>query len=410
MINKKEKIQTDIIKACCEKKITERDAALRLKISVRQVQRLKAKYKKGISFLHGNCGKLPAITLPESQKQKILEEFCKEVYKGVNFTHFTELISNKPFAASYTAISKLLRENGYKSSQKRQKKSAKEVHKTRKRRSKRGELIQIDGSPHDWFNTGNLSTIHVCVDDATSDLVGLHMSDNECSDGYYEAMRYMLEKEGTPEAIYADGLSIFFSNGKQDLTIEDELAGTREKQTQFGKICDELGIELIHAHSAPAKGRVESANDTLQGRLPVEFALRGIDNIEAANKFLKEEYIDMYNAKFGVNHEVKSCFVKLPSSVDLDELLSWKTTRKTDRGGCFSLNNVLFRVEGTAIIRKTVEVLISKRLGIVVKHNNKFYDVIPISFKKQNIDSSDSTNMIVARFVALYTLKNEHCG
>ena len=406
MKNKEELTKEDIIKVCCEGLITERDAAIRLKCSPRHVQRLKTRHRKGVSFLHGNCGRKPATTLPPVQQQAILDEYAKPHYKGVNFLHFTELIANKPFAASYTAVSKLLNDNGH-ISPKARRKSTKKAHKTRERRAKFGELIQCDGTPFDWFGIGKMQTIHVLIDDATGKLVGLHMSENECMDGYFEAIRYMLEKHGTPEALYADGLSIFFSNKKQELTIEEQLAGVFKRKTQFGEICDELGIELIHAHSPQAKGRVERSNGTLQGRLRVEFALRGIYNIDDANKFLEEEYIDMYNYSFGVNHEAASCFVPLPSIVDLGKLLSWKTTRKTDKGGCFSLNSVKFRVEGM-VIGKTVEVLISKRLGIVAKFDGKFYDVVPLEVGQKNITSSDSIEMILSRFIHFYTLKNEH--
>ena len=404
MMNSKELTKQDIVGCCCAELITEQDAAMRLKISVRQVQRLKAKYREGISLLHGNCGRIPTKALPPEQKQAIIEEFCKPEYKDVNFYHFTKLIKSERFSASYSAISSLLKANGFESPKKR--KGKPKVHKTRERKEKFGELLQVDGTPHDWFGTGENSCLHVSIDDATSCITSLHLSQNECLDGYFSLMRQTLETYGTPEALYADGLSVFFSNKKQELTLEEQLAGVEEHKTQFGEICDFLGIDLIHAHSPQAKGRVERANGTLQGRLPTEFRLRGIRDMDTANDFLQNEYIAMYNAEFGKEPKNGSCFVPLPSNVDLDELLSWKVSRKVDKGCTFSLNSIKFSVP-CELVSKTIEVLISKKLGIVVKHNGKFFDTRPL-MSSGNISNSDSVEMIIKRFVHHHTLKNEH--
>jgi transposase len=407
MLNKKEQEKLDIIKCYDKGMFTAEDAAQRLKLKVRQMRRLVARYRKGVSLLHGNCGKLPSNTLDVAQQEAILKEYQLPCYKDVNFKHFTELISDKPFAASYTAVTKVLKDNGITSPKARRKKK-KEVHKTRERRSKFGELLQTDGTPHDWFNTGRKQCLHVLIDDTTGMLVGLFMAENECLHGYFEITRQVLEKYGTPEAFYADGLSVFFSkNSEKDLTIEDQLAGITKKSTQFGSICDELGIDLIHAHSPQAKGRVERVNETLQSRLPVEFAIRNITTIDEANKFLVNKYMDMFNAQFAVNTDAKSCFVPLPSTVDLDALLTHKESRKTDSGCCFSYKNVTFRVNGL-VINKSIEVLVSKRIGIIAKYDDKFFDVTPISENKKEITSSDSHEMIVAKFVHFFTLKNEH--
>ena len=403
-MNREELTKQDIIRCCCAELITEKDAAKRLKKSVRQVQRLKAKLRGGISFLHGNCGRIPKSVLPPEQKQAILAEFNKPEYEGVNFYHFTKLIEKQWFSASYSAISNLLKANGFVSPKRRKNKP--KVHKTRERRAKFGELLQVDGSPHDWFGAGEKTCIHVSIDDATGRLTGLHMSQNECLDGYFSIIRQTLEKYGTPEAIYADGLSVFFSNKKQELLLEEQLLGVEERKTQFGSICDHLGIGLIHAHSPQAKGRVERVIQTLQDRLPIELRLRGICDMDNANEFCENEYMDIFNAEFEQATRDGSCFVPIPSTVDLDELLSWKTTRKVDKGCCFSLNRIKF-CTSYQLASKTVEVLISKKLGIVIKHDGKFYDVKPL-MSSGNISKSDSVDMIVKRFVYHYTLKNEH--
>ncbi len=408
MLNRSEQNKAEIIGVCRKGKITAKDAALRLKLSVRQVENLKKKQREGISLLHGNCGRSSARALAVEVKQKILEEY-KTVRKlgAVNFTHFHEICQSKGITVSYTAMRNVLVKAGNESPKKRRKR--KEVHKTRERRQKFGELLQTDASSYDWFQTGEPFALHGFIDDARSVITGLHLSKNECMDGYLESFRQTLTDFGTPEALYADGLSIFFSKKKnEELTLEEELSGISARKTQFGQICDTLGVELIHARSSQAKGRVERLWETLQSRLPIEFAMRGIKTVESANAFLKDEFRAIFNARFGVNENTKACFVPLPKSVLLDRLLSFKTTRKLDSGGCFSWHNMRFKVEGNLMNCK-VTLLISNRLGLVAEHNDVLFKVKPMSFKKENIaPTEDSVDAIISRFVFRYCLKNEH--
>jgi hypothetical protein len=203
-------------------------------------------------------------------------------------------------------------------------------------------------------------------------------------------------------------LSIFFAKKKaEELTIEEELSGMFVRKTQFGQICDTLGVALIHARSSQAKGRVERLWETLQSRLPIEFAVHGIKTAEAANAFLRDEYRSAFNTRFGVNESVKSCFVPLPKSVQPDRLLAYKITRTLDNGGCFSWHGVRFRVEGKLLNCK-VTLLVSNRLGVVAEHKDILHKVIPLTLKKENIAATDSVDAILSRFVFRYCYKNEH--
>lgn len=407
MLNRSERNKVEIIRLCCKKKITAKDAAQRLNLSVRQVENLKKKLREGISLLHGNCGRSSAKALAAETKQKILEEYAQVSKLGaVNFTHFHEIVQSKGVSVSYTAMRKVLLADGIVSPKKKRKHNKKHV--TRERRQKFGELLQADATSYDWFGTGETFALHGYIDDARSVVTGLHLSKNECMDGYLEAFRQTLTDFGTPEALYADGLSIFFRKRKnEELTVEEELSGTFSRKTQFGQICDTLGVELIHAHSSQAKGRVERLWETLQSRLPIEFAMRGITTVEAANAFLKDEYRTIFNTRFGVNEDSKSCFVPLPKSVLLDRLLSYKITRKLDSGGCFSWHCIRFKVEGN-ITNCKVTLLVSNHLGVVVEHNDILKKVTPMTFKNKSIAPTDSVDAILSRFVFCYCLKNEH--
>ena len=407
MKNRRERTKEAIIKQCAKGETTAKDAAQRLGISIRQVENLKKKYREGVSMLHGNCGRVSAKALDEMLVQRVLSEYGKVKGLNPNFTHFREILEGKGIKISYTALRALLIKSGYNSPKKRRKRKE-NPHKTRERREKFGELLQTDATPYEWFGDEGKYALHGMIDDATGRITALHLSVNECMDGYLEIMRQTLERYGTPEALYADGLSIFFSHEKgSELSIDEELNGIYERKTQFGDICGELGVELIHARSSQAKGRVERLWGTLQSRLPVEFGLRGIKDIGAANKFLKDEYIDMFNNQFGVSPDAVSCFVVLPESVDLDMLLSFKIARKADSGGVFSLRNVKFRVVGN-IANREVLLHIGTRIGMVAVNNGKCFPVVPIGQMKKSIKSTDSVDMILSRFVSAFCLKDEH--
>lgn len=235
------------------------------------------------------------------------------------------------------------------------------------------------------------------------------MCKNECMQGYFEIIRQTLKNFGVPENIYADGSSIFFTTKKDKLTLEEQLSGIEEPNTQFGKIMDELGIHLIHSGSSQAKGRIERLSNTLHDRLITEFKINNITNMEQANIFLKE-YIKKYNKKFKVKpKDKKKAFISLLKSVNLDTLLTVKYKRTVDNGSCFSLNNVSFKIKNIDILPRTrIYVLISKKIGIKVLYKNKLYTVIPI-YDKDNIpiEKTESIENIIAEFIYFNCLKNE---
>jgi len=406
--NDREKSKEAIIHQCIAGEITASDAAKRLNISVRQVENLKKKQREGVSFLHGNCGRVSKKATPLTLKQNILSLYMPLIQvTAVNFTHFHEMVKAKGVSISYTALRNILIEAGYTSPKTRRSKP--KQHPSRERRAKFGELLQTDATPFEWF-AGNPQkfALHALIDDCRGTITGMYMTNNECLAGYHEILRQTLETHGSPEAIYADGLSIFFTKSKADeLTIEEQLSGIYERRTQLGQVAETLGIELIHARSAQAKGRVERLWETLQSRLPVEFYIRNITTVEEANKFLTEEYIDIFNSRFGVNSDSESCFVKLPPNVDLDTLLTHKQTRKLDNGSVFSLHNVKFRAEN-APPKSTVTIHISRRGGVFVTIGNDRYEVTPLTDAKNQPLDSDSVQAILTRFVYAYCLKNEH--
>ena len=161
------------------------------------------------------------------------------------------------------------------------------------------------------------------------------MCKNECLLGYLEVLRQTLENFGIPISLYPDKYSVFFPPKKVDdhITIEEQLNGRQKGITQFGRIVEELGIEMFPASSPQAKGRIERLWETLQSRLVTEFRINHITTMEQANDFFKD-YIEKYNTKFSVKaNNSQSVFLKLPKRYNLDELLCVRFERVIDNAG-----------------------------------------------------------------------------
>jgi hypothetical protein len=194
----------------------------------------------------------------------------------------------------------------------------KAVHQPRYRRDCLGELIQIDGSEHWWFEArGPQCTLLVFIDDATSRLMHLQFVESESTFDYFTATRAYLERYGKPVAFYSDKHGVFRVNRK------DAIGG--DGMTQFGRALHALNIDIICANSSQAKGRVERANGTLQDRLVKEMRLSGIDTIAAGNAFLPA-FMEKYNARFAKapfdDRDVHRTLVA--GHDDLDDAFAWK--------------------------------------------------------------------------------------
>lgn len=366
-----------IIQSVIDKKRTQKEAANALKISERQVRKIVKRFREegpdGIK--HKNKMHKPSHTFSEDFKQNIINLKLSDNYIDTNFSHFRDLLEEREnIKISYSALYNILKSNGI-SSKKSHKN--KKIHRRRKRKECEGMLVQTDGTPFDWFNIGKRYSLHGYIDDATGKILGLYMCENEFLMGYLEITRQMLKNYGSPVAIYSDKYSVFFPTSSQKVTSDELLDGKEKPTTQFKRIMDFLGIELIAASTSQAKGRIERLWETLQDRLVTEFKLNNITTIEQANEFLPK-YIKKYNKKFAIEPEDKnSKFVPLPAYVDLDLLLTNKLTRVIDSGGTFSIHNKKFQIVDNDILPNVkVNIYISHKIGIIVEHKEKRYKVI----------------------------------
>ena len=391
MLKQKDLKRATLIEACIKGKCTVNQVANALGLSERRVKQIKKEVKEnGVkSIQHGNRGRKPKNTIPDETRKRILELRSSYEYEISNFKHFQELLKeHENINISYSALYNILRNAGIKSPKKHRKPK---LHHRRKRKECEGMMLQADGTPFDWFETGQKYSLHGFVDDATGKITGLYMCKNECLLGYLEVLRQTLENYGIPISIYPDKYSVFFPPKKVNdhITLEEQLNGREKGITQFGRIVEELGIEMFPASSPQAKGRIERLWETLQSRLVTEFRIHNIKNIDEANTFLIE-YIEKYNSKFAIEAtNQKSVFLKLPKRYNLDELLSVRFERTIDNAGVFSINNSKFQIMDKRLPPKTkVQIYLSQKIGMRVKSNNKIYDVQPLELiSKDKIDN-----------------------
>jgi len=408
-MNQKENLKGVIIQAAVDGSITVESAAKRLNLSERRVKQLKKEYReKGVLTIHGNCGRKPAHSLTDTEIDTIVLLKKSYEYEKANYSHFQELIEeHNGIKIAYTPLRNLLIANGIPSPRKHRKTKS---HHRRKRKESMGMMLQADGTPHDWFENGSKQSLHGFIDDATGVITGLYMCENECLHGYLEVTKQTLLNHGIPMSLYPDKASVFFpkESARFDVSIEDQLNGVTENFSQFGLIMNTLGISMFPAHSPQAKGRIERLWETLQDRLVTEFRIHKITTIEAANKFLVS-YIKKYNKKFAVEPQnPSSAFIPMLSSIDLDRLLCYKLSRKTDPSGVFSINNEKFQVLSKDIPpRAKVEVLISPKFGIQVIYKEIMSKTIPLTSLNNGVDASGkSTKAIIASIVQEYFLRN----
>ncbi len=220
----------------------------------------------------------------------------------------------------------------------------KPVHQPRYRRECFGELIQIDGSEHWWFeNRGPQCTLLVFIDDATSRLMHLRFVETESTFDYFVAARTYLERYGKPVAFYSDKHATFRVN-KVDATGGDGM-------TQFGRALHQLNIDIICANIPQAKGRVERANGTLQDRLVKEMRLAGISTMEAGNAFLPA-FMEGYNRRFAkLPFNDKDLHRPLAAHDDIEDAFAWKEERTVSFNLTLQYDKVLVMLEPNEITR-----------------------------------------------------------
>jgi transposase len=312
-------------------------AAQRLGITARQMRRLVRRFRdEGPAGLASRRRGRPSNhQLPPGLAEQALE-LIRDRYPDFGPTLAREKLAQcHGLSLAKETVRRLMTEAGYWVPRRQR---PPEIHQPRHRRACLGELVQIDGSEHGWFESrGPQCTLLVFVDDATSRLMALRFVESESTFAYFVAAREYLERHGKPVAFYSDKASVFRVNHK------DAQGG--DGFTQFGRALYELNIDSLCANSSQAKGRVERAHKPLQDRLVKELRLRGIATMEAANAFLPS-FIADYNARFA--KPPKSGHDRhrpLRPDEDLDLIFAWREPRRVSKSLTLQYDKVLYLME-----------------------------------------------------------------
>jgi transposase len=280
-----------LVRQAIEGGLSQREASARLGIGVRQFKRLVRHWRAvgDAGLVSRQRGRPSHRRLPDELRMRI-SGLLREKYADFGATLAAEKLAElDQIKVSAETVRRLQIDLGLWRPKKRR---ARRVFQLRERRPRFGELVQIDGSPHDWFEgRGPRCTLIVFIDDATSRLTALHFAPVESGKAYLAALREQVLAHGRPLAFYSDRHGIFRVNAKD--------AQSGDGKTEFGRVVDRLGISLINALTPQAKGRVERANQTLQDRLVKEMRLSNINSIAEAQVFLPG-FMTRYNEKFAI--------------------------------------------------------------------------------------------------------------
>ena len=317
-----------VLQSVCQGHLSQMNAASSLGISTRQVRRLVGALKRDgpKAVVSKRRGKRPNNRIDDRLRALVLDCYRLE-YRDFGPTFLAQaLLEREGISVSREWLRRHLIQSGMWKAKRRKR----NVHPLRQRRARFGELLQMDGSPHDWFEgRGPRCTLLVAIDDATSRVTAARFELAETSAGYFTLVRAHIERYGRFCAAYTDKHSIFrYSGSSTDRTIT----------TQLQRAFDELEIELICANTPQAKGRVERANRTFQDRLIKSMRLEKIDTLEAANSFLPK-FLEDHNNRFAIApasdenaHRDKTC-------IDLDRILCRREERIVTKNLMFQIDD-----------------------------------------------------------------------
>jgi transposase len=350
LMSQKEATRAQILGLVDELKISQKEAAKRLNITSRQVRRLIKRYHaEGLpGLISKKRGQVSNRRTDEATKATAIELIGTH-YPDFGPTLVAEKLTEKhKLRLSVETVRQLMIVAGYWHPKKGSKIC---THPMRERRGQLGELIQIDGSPHDWFEgRSEKCTLLVFIDDATGKLTQLRFVKAETTLAYLHVLYDHIVTYGVPVALYSDKHSIFRINAKD---------ADPDAETQFARAARELGIMCIHANSPQAKGRVERANQTLQDRLVKEMRLVGIDDKDAANAWLPD-FIADYNQRFAVTAKspIDAHVPYQDSKEALTRILSVQITRTLSKNLSCQYENKLLQIEtiGTGLALRKAKI------------------------------------------------------
>jgi len=369
LMSQKEVRRAGLIEQILERKLTQQKVAEMLDLSDRQVRRLvKVVRKEGLEgLIHKNRGMEGNRGLCKRIRKKVLKIYAKKYHDFGPTLASEKLLELDKIRVDHDTMRRWLLEEGIKYEWQRRKRPHR---KWRERKECFGEMVQMDGSHHDWLEgRGPELVLMGYVDDAT----GEKYAKFYLYEGTVPAMgsfKGYAEEYGVPQSVYLDKHSTYKTTRHQ--TIFEELKD-EQALTQFERAMKELGVRVIHAHSAPAKGRVEKFFKTMQDRLIKEMRLANIKTLEEANKFLAK-FLAKYNKRFRVAAKnPTNVHRKCPSKNILDSILCIKEQRTLRKDSTVYYESRVFLITNR-ITRRARYVEVEERLdgSIRIKYKGRY--------------------------------------
>ena len=347
----KEAKRLHLVRQAIEKRITQVEAAQMIGLSLRQSQRIVARVRQegDLGISHRARGKGPNNRILPKVKDKVLD-LCRGIYHELGPTHASEKLREKDhIQVSAETLRAWFLEEGLP-----YRKRKKRPHRQwRERKSFRGEMVQLDGSHHDWFEgRGPACVLMGYVDDATGRVYG-RFYEYEGTIPAMDSFKRYIGLHGLPQSVYLDRHTTYKSGAKP--TIEEELDDIRP-MSHFEKSLAELDVEVIHAYSPRAKGRIERLFGTFQDRVVKEMRLARVSTIAEGNVFL-ENYLPEYNRRFAKEAAKKADLHRpMANKRALDTILAIKTERALRNDFTVSHNKKLYQIKNIIRAKKvTVE-------------------------------------------------------
>ena len=377
-MSQKELKRLYIIQKVLEKRLKQVEAAKILGLSTKQVSRIVRRVGKegNKAIVHNLRGKSSNRALPKTLRDRVLKLYREKYYDfGPAFANEKLFEINKIKIGNQTLRNWLIRDGAWQIRRKHKK-----HRQWRERKHSFGEMEQIDGSHHAWFEgRGRECVLMGYVDDATGNIFG-NFYDYEGTKPAMDSFKCYIKKYGIPQSVYLDKHSTYKSTKKP--SIEDELNNTKTL-SQLEMVFEELGVNVIHANSPQAKGRVERSFNTHQDRLIKEMRLKGICTIKEANKFLHSLYIPKHNRKFAIPAKNKTDLHRpIPKGLNLDRIFSIKEKATVRNDFTIRYNKKLYQILENPGTKK---VAIEERLNgkIYIYHKDKQLKYKPIDTKPE---------------------------
>ena len=368
-MSQKERNRIPVMKSISKGEIKLVEAAKVLKRSYRQTRRIWRRYlaQGDAGLVHRTRGRPGPRRKAQSFRDKVLAH-VRDRYPDFGPTLAAEYLAKEHgLKVDHETLRRWLNAEGL-----RKPKHRRQTHRERReRRPCLGQMVQLDGSHHDWFEgRGQWCCLMVMVDDATNRTFA-RFSPKETTRACYDLLEQWAEQYGLPRSIYADRHSIYLT--QRDPTVAEQLAG-KEPKTQFGRAMEQLGVGLIAAQSPQAKGRVERMNGTLQDRLVKAMRLDGISDIEQANDYLAKTFLPEFNRQF-MRVAAQSADVHLAKPKELNEVLSWEEPRIVQRDWTVKWKNKQYQLdrrhESLSLVDKTITVRLLRDESLQMLYQGK---------------------------------------